>query len=525
MAQRPVQIKPVYGFGAASAALILCLTLGTLAAVALRAEGASHLGPADWAAIKFTVIQALVSALISITLAVPTARALARRRFPGRNALITLLGAPFLLPVIVAVLGLLAVFGRNGLASSLLGFFGFEPIHIYGFHGVVLAHVFFNLPLATRLILHGWMSIPSERFRLAAALGFSASDTARFLERPMLRGLLPGVFLVIFLICLTSFAVALALGGGPKATTVELAIYQAFRFEFDLAKAALLALVQFGLCGAAAVLSLWLTVPMMMGSGLDRAVQRWDADSGWLRLQDTVLLLVATLFLITPLAMITLDGLPRLFSLPTSVFQAAGRSLIVALASAILTLVLALPLALTIAQSTPRNPGGLLLEITGYLSIAASPLVLGTGLFILIFPIADPMVWALPITALVNAVLSLPFALRALVPEAKALDHSYGRLADSLDLKGIARLRLVILPRLRRPMGFSAGLAAALSMGDLGVITLFADPETATLPLQLYRLMAAYRMQDAAGAALLLLGLSLMLFWIFDRGGRVNADT
>jgi thiamine transport system permease protein len=35
--------------------------------------------------------------------------------------------------------------------------------------------------------------------------------------------------------------------------------------------------------------------------------------------------------------------------------------------------------------------------------------------------------------------------------------------------------------------------------------------------------MGAYRMDDAAGAALLLLILSLALFWIFDRGGRADA--
>ena len=61
-------------------------------------------------------------------------------------------------------------------------------------------------------------------------------------------------------------------------------------------------------------------------------------------------------------------------------------------------------------------------------------------------------------------------------------------------------------------------------MGDLGVIALFADAQSATLPLQLYRLMGAYRMDEAAGAAVLLLGLSLLAFWIFDRGGRVDAD-
>jgi thiamine transport system permease protein len=91
-------------------------------------------------------------------------------------------------------------------------------------------------------------------------------------------------------------------------------------------------------------------------------------------------------------------------------------------------------------------------------------------------------------------------------------------------MTGTARLRWLILPRLRRPLGFAAGLTAALSMGDLGVIVLFADPERATLPLQILRLMGAYRMEAAAGAALLLLALSLMLFWLFDQGGRHDVD-
>ena len=82
----------------------------------------------------------------------------------------------------------------------------------------------------------------------------------------------------------------------------------------------------------------------------------------------------------------------------------------------------------------------------------------------------------------------------------------------------------VILPRLRGPLGFAAGLAAALSMGDLGVIALFAGDAQETLPLAMYRLMGAYRMDAAAGAALVLLVLSYALFWVCDRGGHVDAD-
>lgn len=509
--------------GTVAAVLVLTLTLGTIAAVALRAEGPATLGPADWAAVRFTLMQAALSAAFSVALAIPVARALARRSFPGRALFVTLLGAPFILPVIVAVLGLLAIFGRNGVLSTMLGWIGLEPVQIYGLHGVVLAHVFFNLPLATRLVLQGWLSIPAERFRLAAALSFSARDTQRLLEFPMLRGVVPGAFLVVFLLCTTSFAVALALGGGPRATTVELAIYQAFRLEFDLGRAALLALVQVAICAVAATLAFRLALPAGLGSGFDRTLQRWDAGAILLRWTDGLAILAAALFLLAPLAAVLLDGLPGLIRLPGGIGAAALRSVGVALTSTALVLALALPMAILIERA--GRAGGGIIEAVGYLSIAASPLVIGTGLFILLFPVADPVTLALPVTALVNAAMSLPFALRAILPALHEAEAAHGRLADSLGLTGLARLRLVLLPRLHRPIGFALGLAAALSMGDLGVVALFADPSRATLPLAMYELMAAYRMDEAAAAGLVLLALSLGAFWIFDRGGRLDAGS
>jgi ABC-type glycerol-3-phosphate transport system permease component len=83
------------------------------------APGGLALSPADLGgAALYAAAGGAVGGLVSVALAVPVARALARRRFPGRALLITLMGAPFLLPVIVAVLGLLAVFGRGGVLNT-----------------------------------------------------------------------------------------------------------------------------------------------------------------------------------------------------------------------------------------------------------------------------------------------------------------------------------------------------------------------------------------------------------------------
>jgi len=519
MAKRAQQLRPLDWAGAALAALVCLALLGPLLAVTLRAEAPGRLGAADWAAIRFTLIQAVLSAAVSVTLAIPVARALARRRFVGRSLFVTLTGAPFILPVIVAVLGLLAIFGRAGWLNAALSGIGLGTLDIYGLSGVVLAHVFLNLPLAVRLILQAWLSLPSERIRLAASLGFSDADMRRHFERPLLHEVLPGAALVIFLICTTSFAVALTLGGGPRATTVELAIYQAFRFEFDLGRAALLGLVQVAICLAAGLIALRAARVEPMGAGLDRPPLPWPGDGLRARMTDGAAIVGAGAFLLLPLAAVIGEGALAVWSLPESVWWAAVRSILVAVASSALSVALALPIALFVARGRGRGA----VELVGFLSIAISPLVVGTGLFIIIYPVADPVALSLPITGLVNALVALPFLLRALVPAARAAEATQGRLADALGMRGVSRLRLAILPRLRRPLGFGGGLASAFSMGDLGVIALFSAPSQSTLPLEMYRLMGAYRTDDAQGAAVLLLVLSLGLFWIFDRGGRVNA--
>lgn len=500
--------------GSAAAVAVAVLILAPLAAVLARAGGAGWPSPADWAAVRFTLIQAALSAGLSCALAIPVARALARRRFPGRDAIILLMGAPFILPVIAAIAGLLALFGRNGLLNTALTGMGLPPVDVFGLHGVLLAHVFFNLPLAVRLLLDGWRAIPAERFRLAAQLDLPSGALFRLIEWPMLRERVPGILAVIFAICLSSFAVVLILGGGPAATTIELAIYQAFTFDFDLATAATLAALQLALVAMAAGLAMRFAQAGGMGSGMDRPVRIWQTSRS-LKAQDMLVLGAATVFVCLPMCLLVLRGLSSIALIPSTVWQAAGTSIAVSLASTALAVCLGLALVL------PRRDR---IEMVGLLTLAVSPLVLGTGLFLLLRPFTFPGNHVLAITAVVNAAAALPFVLRGLAPDLRATEQEFGRLADSLNLTGWARLRWLILPRLRRPLGFSAGLAAALSMGDLGVIALFPPPDTATLPLQIYRLMGAYRMEAASAASLLLVALSFGLFALFDRLGR-HADT
>ena len=67
MADRAQPVSARIGIGAAL--VVAALIFGTLTAVILLAEPGRGLGSADWAALRFTLIQACLSAGLSVALA------------------------------------------------------------------------------------------------------------------------------------------------------------------------------------------------------------------------------------------------------------------------------------------------------------------------------------------------------------------------------------------------------------------------------------------------------------------------
>ena len=179
--------------------------------------------------VRFTLWQAALSTLLSVAPAILVARALSRHpSFPGRSLILGLFAVPLSLPAIVAALGVLALWGRAGLFAPLMAWLsGGDWPGIYGLAGILVAHVFFNLPLAARLLLEALEAVPLDHWRLSAQLGMGARASFRLIEWPAMRAALPGVAALVFMLCVTSFTIVLMLGGGPAATTLEVAIYQA----------------------------------------------------------------------------------------------------------------------------------------------------------------------------------------------------------------------------------------------------------------------------------------------------------
>lgn len=518
------------------------IAAGAICIVALAAFGALWLhapqtdysallhDPWLWHVVRFSFFQASLSALLSVLPAILLARALYRRRFPGRQLLLRLCAMTLVLPVLVAVFGILSVYGREGWLSTVFELSGlkwsFTP---YGLQGILLAHVFFNLPLATRLLLQSLENIPVEQRLLAAQLNMRGWYFFRLVEWPWMQRQIFPAGALIFMLCFASFATVLALGGGPQATTIELAIYQALSFDFDPAKAACLALIQMLCCFGLVLLSQKMTQAFSPGES-QNATWRDPQDNLAARVLDSAVITLALLLLLPPLMAVIADGLvnnPMVIFHQPALWSALLTSVRIACAAGIVCLCLTTMLLWSSRELRLRQHQrpAQAMELSGLLILAMPGIVLATGFFLLLNSTTGLPERADGIVIFTNALMAIPYAMKVLESPFYDIASRYNRLCQHLDIRGINRLRWVELRALKRPCAQALAFACVLSLGDFGVVALFGSDDFRTLPFYLYQQIGAYRSNDGAVTAMLMLLLCFLLFTLIENTAKHHANT
>ena len=205
--------RPISVLGAGFACgllLILAMLLDTLIGFIEADSVLSLIAAADTIELVLSAgFQAICSAGLSILIGLLVAKALYRQNLVRLSSFLgSLCFLAMILPTTVAALCLLAVWGRNGLVRDTLSLFGMEGLLFpaYGLEMVVLAHIFFNAPLAVRVMLGTLYAVPLSQNRAAAQLGFKSLDYWRWIEWPALRATIPSLFGLIFLLCFSSFS-------------------------------------------------------------------------------------------------------------------------------------------------------------------------------------------------------------------------------------------------------------------------------------------------------------------------------
>jgi len=484
-----------------------------------------------YALLKFTLYQAFLSTLLSLAVGMLLAWSLAHQsRFKGRSLLVALFSSSLVLPTLIVVFGLIGIFGRNGWINQ-AGLYLFDHSfgsYLYGLGGILLAHTYLNASFASRALLHSFESIPKEKYKLAKSLNFSLLERFLYVEYPALKSTLLSIGSTIFLLCFTSFAVVLLLGGSPSYNTLEVAIYEAVKLDFDIGLALKLALIQLSISALLVIFSSSFQTGL---ANLKTAMLEipWKESKG-VQLFQRVIIVLFTLFFVLPLIVIIIDGVGadfvRIFKEELFI-RSFLTSVVLATLSSMITVVIALFLSDTRRNFTleTRLAGksfakflNAVVAFSGNLYLAIPALVLGLGFFLMSQKYEAPMVlWSTAALLTANVLMSLPFALSVLAPAMQKTAQRYDKLVFSLGLTNMQRWVYVDYPYLKSSLGYVFALAFCFSLGDLGIIALFGSDEFTTLPWYLYQLMGSYRTTDAAGVGLVLLVLVLSVFIVVPK--------
>lgn len=175
-----------------------------------------------WQITLFTVIVALAATLALLPVGVWLAWLLARRRFPGRAILETLVSLPLVMPPVATGLILLKLFGARGPLAQLLRGVGLDVV--FTWKAVVLAMAVMGLPLLVRTARTGFEQVSRRYEDIAETLGASPVRVFFTISLPLaFRSIVAGALLA-FTRAVGEFGATIMVAGSIPGRTRTLSV-------------------------------------------------------------------------------------------------------------------------------------------------------------------------------------------------------------------------------------------------------------------------------------------------------------
>lgn len=495
---------------------LLALLVGMVAPVVrLAVEGGSLPLDTMWQdaylrwRLGWSVAQALVTVVLAFVLGLPVAWVLARFEFPGRSAVLHALMLPFVVPTLVAAMGVLAMVGATGNEEG--GWQDGPWLLLYG-------NLFFNLCVVVRAATEGLAQVSASHHAAARSLGATPWRAFWRVEWPAVMSTVTASLCLVFLYCFGGFGLALVLGG-MRYATVEVEIYTLVAHELQLAPASALAVWTLLITGGATVAQAALVRRGAQPRRSDPVPRRWPSSgTQWGAVAGALLVLALCCW--APLLAIVfkvLQSAPAAWGVlvePATV-HALRNSLLFTTGAVLLATALGLAHALAAQRS-------LLLRALATLPLVVSPISVAFGL-LLLYP-----QWTASLGMLIGAyaLLAYPFVAQALMG---ALDAMPPHVLQAARTLGATPWRLfwrvtwpLLQPALRRGMAF----AAATALGDFAVTLFLSRPEWATLTTLVYETLGRPGQANRDAALILsslLMVLALLAFIVIERAAAASA--
>ncbi len=443
---------------------------------------------ATWEVAWFTLWQAVVSTLMTLVVGLAPAYIVARFNFRGRQLLLGLITALFVLPTVVMGAAFLALL-PDGMNQSIAA--------------VIAAHVVFNLAVVVRTVGPLWEQLPSDMEGAAATLGASPWRVFTMITLPLIRPALVAASSIVFIFTFTSFGVVRVIGAAGTRT-LEVEVWRQAIQLGDIRTAVVLSILQMVMLAAVVVWSSRAQRRYSQPLGLEPSARRMPRRGSERR---QVALIGITSFAVCGAPLFALAA--RSFSTPSGWSIAAwtqlGRtevrpgirlgidpldavrnSVENALWATLFAVVIGALASLAIAAA--RNTGRFL-DVGMMLPVGTSAVTVGFGMLIT-FDQAPydwrAEWWLVPIG---HALVAVPFVVRATVGVLRSVDPQLHAAAATLGASPTRAWRTVVVPFLWRPLTVGATLAAAISLGEFGATSFLSRSDSETVPIAIEQLL------------------------------------
>lgn len=440
--------------------------------------------------------QAALTCVFSLVLGLPLAWVLARYEFTGRRLLVRSLMLPFVVPTLVAALGILALWGRDAQGSPWLLLYG---------------NLFFNVCVVTRPTLDALERVSATQVAAARTLGASAWRAFWRIEWPSIQPSVLASLCLVFLYCFSGFGLALVLGGHAYAT-VEVEIYTLVAHELALPQASVLSLWVMALTSAV-VLAYAVLVRRMAHATPTVGLPRRRLQGWRTRCAVVVAVLAWMLICAAPLVVIAGKAIVLLVHAgpllrEEETLSALGNTVLFTGLTVLLSTGLGLLHGLAAQRSLP-------MRVLAFSPFIVSPVLVGFGL-LLLYP-----GWSGGLVTLVAAysLLAYPFVAKSVIVALDRMPANYVAVARTLGASPWRAFWRVTLPLLHGALRRGAAFAAATAVGEFAVTLFLARPEWATLTTLIYQYLGRpgqTNLDNALVLAFILLVLALLAFMVLD---------
>lgn len=187
------------------------------------------------------MINSLVTTSITTVIALGLAWGLAwcvnRTKIKFKAIFSMLFTLPMLIPSISHGMGLVLLFGDNGLITNWLGI----NIGLYGYKGIVMGELLYSFPVAFLMLTDAFQYEDYTVYEAASVLGLSKRQQFKAITLPNMRKPLISAIFAVFTMIFTDYGVPLAVGG--KILTIPVYMYREVIGLLDFSKGAIIGII------------------------------------------------------------------------------------------------------------------------------------------------------------------------------------------------------------------------------------------------------------------------------------------